>query len=58
LRFMRQNPPSSDFAEDSLSNCINYWGAAQKQGQIDVNRGNWVYNADRLRVQIQKGNPG
>lgn len=28
FRFIRQNLPSSDFAENSLSNWINYWGAA------------------------------
>ncbi|HKV79141.1 MAG TPA: hypothetical protein VJP02_13415, partial [Candidatus Sulfotelmatobacter sp.] len=29
LRFIRQNPPSSDFAENSLSNWINFRGADQ-----------------------------
>jgi hypothetical protein len=27
LRFILQNPPSSDFAENSLSNWINFRGA-------------------------------
>jgi hypothetical protein len=29
LRFIPQNPPSSDFAENSLSNWINFRGADQ-----------------------------
>jgi hypothetical protein len=36
LRFIRHNPPSSDFAEDSLSKWINFWEAAHLLAQLPV----------------------
>ena len=35
-RFIRQNPPSSDFAENSLSNWINYEGAHHSRRAVSL----------------------